>query len=291
VTAAREVLNRSYPLRSCLENFAQPVDLRGPDQVYCGKCKTHTDHKQTLEMWRNPLVLVVHLKRFQHMGWGSRKLNNLIEFPVTGLDLKAYCAAQSLAANNSADDAARAAGGKPGGCVPGGETGGSVHPDGCDEKAVVNGEHCDAHGGGREDGNGVLGGGDGLHDYSRSVGIQADGNGAGQHVLYDLYSVVNHAGTLGAGHYYSYVKHQEEDKWFCFDDSRVNEMSVKDVVSPNAYLLFYVRRDAPSADVFPSTPLSQQEYQAKVRELEEQIDPTTATASPGVTWRKRCGVM
>jgi ubiquitin C-terminal hydrolase len=69
--------------------------------------------------------------------------------------------------------------------------------------------------------------------------------------LYDLYAVVNHFGSSGAGHYVTYGFVPEEDSWFCFDDSRVSKLDEKDVCSKNAYMLFYLRRGVQFQDVIP----------------------------------------
>eukprot|EP01130_Rhizamoeba_saxonica_P003672 TRINITY_DN1530_c0_g1_i1.p1 TRINITY_DN1530_c0_g1~~TRINITY_DN1530_c0_g1_i1.p1 ORF type:complete len:1288 (-),score=325.60 TRINITY_DN1530_c0_g1_i1:25-3888(-) len=61
---------------------------------------------------------------------------------------------------------------------------------------------------------------------------------------YDLFACLNHFGGLGRGHYTTYAKNYTEDRWYCFDDRRcfiIDEN--KNVQSPSAYLLFYVRKD------------------------------------------------
>lgn len=42
-----------------------------------------------MEIFSSPDYLVVHLKRFSHTRglWGGRKVDELINFPVQGLDL------------------------------------------------------------------------------------------------------------------------------------------------------------------------------------------------------------
>jgi hypothetical protein len=60
-------------------------------------------------------------------------------------------------------------------------------------------------------------------------------------VIYDLYGVVNHQGVLGGGHYYAFVK--ANGMWLCFNDDQVTATSEASVVSQNAYILFYQRRD------------------------------------------------
>ena len=85
---------------------------------------------------------------------------------------------------------------------------------------------------------------------------------------YDLYSSVHHVGALGGGHYIAAVRDDggetqravtttsplvpltphsptpASSKWWIYNDSTVMPItSASDVVSPSAYVLFYVRRD------------------------------------------------
>ncbi|GLU14689.1 hypothetical protein SLE2022_312440 [Rubroshorea leprosula] len=61
--------------------------------------------------------------------------------------------------------------------------------------------------------------------------------------LYLLYAVVVHLDTLNAsfsGHYVSYVK-DLQDNWFRIDDTEVHPVSISQVMSEGAYILFYTR--------------------------------------------------
>lgn len=60
---------------------------------------------------------------------------------------------------------------------------------------------------------------------------------------YDLYGVINHSGTLSRGHYTAYCKNRENQKWYRFDDGKVDEIETKQLVSSDAYLLFYHKND------------------------------------------------
>lgn len=73
--------------------------------------------------------------------------------------------------------------------------------------------------------------------------------------LYQLVSVVEHFGRAGGGHYTAYrcVRMESSDvsgdyynqqhsmRWFCISDSEVQAVSVEDVLSAEASLLFYER--------------------------------------------------
>ena len=43
-------------------------------------------------------------------------------------------------------------------------------------------------------------------------------------LIYDLYGVVNHSGSLSGGHYYAYCKNKHTGKWYEHNDSSVSEM-------------------------------------------------------------------
>ncbi|KAE8681138.1 Ubiquitin carboxyl-terminal hydrolase 15 [Hibiscus syriacus] len=61
--------------------------------------------------------------------------------------------------------------------------------------------------------------------------------------LYMLYAVVVHLDTLNAsfsGHYVSYVKDMR-GSWFRLDDTEVHSVSMSQVMSEDAYILFYMR--------------------------------------------------
>jgi ubiquitin C-terminal hydrolase len=58
---------------------------------------------------------------------------------------------------------------------------------------------------------------------------------------YDLYAVCNHYGALNYGHYTAYCM-KNPDNWYVFDDDKINKIATKDVITNNAYILFYIRK-------------------------------------------------
>jgi ubiquitin C-terminal hydrolase len=61
-------------------------------------------------------------------------------------------------------------------------------------------------------------------------------------LLYDLFAISNHIGSLGGGHYIAYAKNRIDGKWYCFDDSSCSQVTEDSLRSSSAYLLFYRRR-------------------------------------------------
>ncbi|CAB3372912.1 Hypothetical predicted protein [Cloeon dipterum] len=55
---------------------------------------------------------------------------------------------------------------------------------------------------------------------------------------YSLFAVINHVGTLEAGHYTAYIR-QHRDNWFKCDDHIITKANIKDVLNSEGYLLFY----------------------------------------------------
>lgn len=54
----------------------------------------------------------------------------------------------------------------------------------------------------------------------------------GDDVIFDLQSIVVHAGGYGSGHYYAYVRPDvRKNKWYRYDDDRVAEVSFKEVLN------------------------------------------------------------
>jgi ubiquitin C-terminal hydrolase len=61
--------------------------------------------------------------------------------------------------------------------------------------------------------------------------------------IYDLISVTNHIGNMNSGHYFSFVKSIVDEKWYCADDDNITLINKEDIISSNAYLLFYKQRE------------------------------------------------
>lgn len=71
---------------------------------------------------------------------------------------------------------------------------------------------------------------------------------------YRLFGVLNHSGTLGSGHYFSYCRKASDSSgeggnaWFEFNDSFCAEVDPARVVSSKAYVLFYASQNITDLD-------------------------------------------
>ena len=69
------------------------------------------------------------------------------------------------------------------------------------------------------------------------------GNQTEKDKYYDLFAVSNHYGGANSGHYTASAKNYYDKNWYYFDDSSVSKIkNPLEVVSANAYILFYRRK-------------------------------------------------
>ena len=60
-------------------------------------------------------------------------------------------------------------------------------------------------------------------------------------MIYNLYGVINHQGSLDFGHYYSYIKNINNDNiWTKFDDIYVSNIGTN-IDNLHSYILFYIK--------------------------------------------------
>ncbi|XP_054063772.1 ubiquitin carboxyl-terminal hydrolase 16 isoform X2 [Rissa tridactyla] len=200
--ANREDLNpEEGSIYHCLYQFTRNEKLTETNKLLCDVCTqrhygpknnvkseryVYTNAKKQMLISLAPLVLTLHLKRFQQAGFNLRKVNRHIKFPEV-IDLAPFCTVK-----------------------------------------------C------------------------KNV---AEGN---TKVLYSLYGVVEHSGTMRSGHYTAYAKMRSmnnhlsdfvlqgpspqaletepvKGQWFHISDTRVQAVPAAKVLSSQAYLLFYER--------------------------------------------------
>jgi ubiquitin carboxyl-terminal hydrolase 4/11/15 len=70
----------------CFKNFVSLEKLEENNEWYCPQCKNHQRAEKRMEIYKSPHILVIHLKRFRN----HKKIENLVDFPVSGLDISNY---------------------------------------------------------------------------------------------------------------------------------------------------------------------------------------------------------
>ncbi|VDM19866.1 unnamed protein product [Wuchereria bancrofti] len=82
-------------------------------------------------------------------------------------------------------------------------------------------------------------------------------------VLYDLVAFITHYGANAeSGHYVAYCKNEVDDNWYEFDDTVVTRLEIGDILSKEAYVLFYQRQSSQSMD----------DIRIRVRQMLEEND-------------------
>ena len=77
-------------------------------------------------------------------------------------------------------------------------------------------------------------------------GLNLIDSSASPNNVYDLIAVCNHNGSIDSGHYTAFARRKVDstDQWYKFDDTIVSPLSSEsDIVTANAYLLFYMKQD------------------------------------------------
>ena len=67
------------------------------------------------------------------------------------------------------------------------------------------------------------------------------------------------------GHYLAYCKNELDNNWYEFDDTVVTKLEQADVLTKEAYVLFYQKRGAPRMEEMRNTvrSLFEEEYRSK----------------------------
>jgi ubiquitin carboxyl-terminal hydrolase 4/11 len=83
-----------------------------------------------------------------------------------------------------------------------------------------------------------------ITDFDMAPFVASETQKAAMPLLYDLYAVSNHYGSLAFGHYTAYCKNPINGLWYDFNDSSVSELDgPQDVASGASYVLYYKRKD------------------------------------------------
>ena len=77
-------------LGMCLDEFCKEQQLKDAGWR-CPKCKEEREGKQSMELWRMPDILTLHLKRFNCSAQWREKITTRVNFPLTGLNMKKWC--------------------------------------------------------------------------------------------------------------------------------------------------------------------------------------------------------
>ncbi|AQZ14147.1 UBP12 (YJL197W) [Zygosaccharomyces parabailii] len=81
---------RRITLHDCLKLFSKREVLGLNDSWYCPTCKEHRQATKQIQLWNTPDILLIHLKRFENLRSFSDKIDEVVDFPINGLDMSQY---------------------------------------------------------------------------------------------------------------------------------------------------------------------------------------------------------
>jgi hypothetical protein len=227
--------NGGLKLGVCLSEYCKMQTLSLNDNWRCPQCKDFREGKQSLDLWRLPDILTIHIKRFNSSARWREKISTKINFPLSGLDMSEWCHKESAATMQSDSHESTVYD-----CIGvmnhyGGMTGGhyvatckatSCGQDGREEVAY------DFNGTGS--GNAI----DSEEDQDGSTGWRL-----GRQKNEVNFNKIAASSTAKA------TEDSSEPLWLQFDDEMVEPIAPRHVVTETAYVLFYRRRQMTPANI------------------------------------------
>jgi len=77
-------------LSDCIQQFTTTERLGADDPWYCPRCKKHQQATKKFDLWQLPKVLIIHLKRFSYSRFWRDKLDTLVDFPLSDLNMSDF---------------------------------------------------------------------------------------------------------------------------------------------------------------------------------------------------------
>ena len=81
---------QTISLDDCLAEFSRIEILEGEDMWQCTRCKSPQRTEKTIDIWKLPTVLICVVKRFYFSKQKRQKLVDLVDFPVSKLELTRF---------------------------------------------------------------------------------------------------------------------------------------------------------------------------------------------------------
>uniref|UniRef100_UPI000C22E912 Ubiquitin carboxyl-terminal hydrolase 47 n=1 Tax=Caenorhabditis elegans TaxID=6239 RepID=UPI000C22E912 len=227
-------------VEEALTAFVQPELLDGSNQYMCENCKSKQDAHKGLRITQFPYLLTIQLKRFDfdYNTMHRIKLNDKMTFPDV-LDLNDYVNKEKRSTTSSAwqqigknkseneEDDMELGSPNPKRCTPGVQSPNRYQGS----ENVCVGQPID-------------------HAAVDDI-VKTSGDN-----VYELFSVMVHSGNAAGGHYFAYIKNLDQDRWYVFNDTRVDFATPLEIEksfgghpsgwnqsNTNAYMLMYRRID------------------------------------------------
>lgn len=213
-------------------NYLKPEMLSGDNKYLCENCQARTDAVKGLKFLKLPYILVLQLKRFDldYTTLQRKKLNDKVTFPQI-LNMNPYIVGE-LPENISSDDTESMELDKSDEEIE------VIIPNNVDEldlnvkKTII--DECIASDREKYSTRPDYVAIEKRREYAalervknreRLVKLYLE---QGEDV-YELFSIMIHAGSALGGHYYAYIKSFDTQRWCNFNDTQVKEIDEKDI--------------------------------------------------------------
>jgi len=206
----------SVSLQDCFDLYTKAEKLGVQDAWLCTNCNRKREAVKRMFLWSVPEVLVIHLMRFRQSSPSStNKLTTMVDFPMESLDMTPSVVKSE---KNVTEPKKTENEGPP-------SSGGESAPI-----RMLN----------------ALSLWRSRRSSSRSAATSGASLSAGRNeeeYLYDLYAVCNHHGSdLQGGHYTANCRNPTDGQWYSFDDVHTKPLRESEVLTQDAYILFYQRQ-------------------------------------------------
>lgn len=208
-------------LAECFKLFSEPETLNADNAWYCSVCKEHKEATKEMKIYKAPKYFILHLKRFKggESILSSGKISTKINFPVI-LDLTDYVLNHEVPTDYKPIE---------------------LDPEILNKKKDIEKISIEIEEEIKKDESPVVINKNKECPAKMEEEIMENENleKNGKKLLYRLYAISNHYGSVGFGHYTAFGLHPKDNNWYCFDDSSVNKVTEDQIVTSAAYILFY----------------------------------------------------
>lgn len=253
----------SVTLQECFSLYTRAEKLGDGDAWFCPECKRKQEVVKRMGLWSLPDVLIIHLKRFRQGGGtgggssggsggsGCNKLSTLVDFPLEGYDMTPFVSNRDAAASSASNSSGQSRASSTT-CDP---------PPHQAATGLKNWSSVLSYW--RKDKRELPQ----LSVPSAAVAQPPSSAVNTNHYMYDLYAVCNHHGNdLQGGHYTATCRNPTDGHWYTFDDMHTRKVDERDVVTQDAYILFYQRQSLSSSGASSSSASSSSSSSAAMQE-------------------------
>ena len=231
----------SVTLQDCFSLYTRAEKLGQGEAWFCPACNRKQEVVTQMVLWTAPDVLIINLKRFRQSSPSAstcNKLSTAVEFPLEGFDMT-----PNMTHRDPFDDA-----------QPASQNGATAKNADATTTTTTAAATVTPPSNGLKMWNSLSASWRKSQRRSNRHAAQlpaqlpqdssaTSAKGSVNNNTYDLYAVCNHHGSdLQSGHYTATCKNPTDGQWYHFDDVHTRVVDKTDVVTVDAYILFYQRR-------------------------------------------------